>query len=381
MVRPDGALNFADLALPEDPEEPDEPLPGVWIRKLTVDRGTGEFIDLARSTPFSRRFRAVGFGLEDFRTTPEGGDLSLSAHSPDEETFEWKGRFALEPQISSEGEFRIGALQAVGVGEFLGDDLPFALTRGLVNIAGTYRLALGEQTELDLQLPAIELADLALRARGVDSDWVTIPTLLVSGTRVAMPAQTVTVDKVTLDALQAEAWMAADGSINLEQLFDPTPTAPVPPVQPAAPVQPARPAASPRAAEAPSAPAVADASPANEAGELDWTVSVTGVEVTNATIAFEDRAAEPVKKFDLAPVNLRVVGRQPRSRAAAAREARRDDQRPRALRRGGHADTRAAGRGTRHPAWPRRGCRSCSPTCCRSPTSPSPAANSTSPAR
>jgi len=140
-----------------------------------------------------------------------------------------------------------------------------------VNIAGTYRLALGEQTELDLELPSIELADLALRARGVDADWVTIPSLLVSGTRVAMPAQTVTVDKVALDALRAEAWMAADGSINLEQLF--APTVPEPPATPVS---------------------------------LDWTVTVSGVELTNAAIAFEDRAAEPVKKFDLAPVNLRI---------------------------------------------------------------------------
>lgn len=277
VVRADGALNLADLALPEDPETADEPLPSVWIHQLTVDRGKAEFTDQARATPFSRSFHDVGFGLEDFRTTPDGGDFRFNARSPDEETFDWKGRFALEPVIASEGEFRIGALHATGVGEFLGDALPFALTRGTLNVTGTYRLALGEQTELDLDLPGIELADLALRARGVEADWVTIPTLLVSGTRVAMPAQTVTVDKVVLDALQAEAWMVADGSINLEQLFSPT---------------------------APSAPPTAAATATSD--EQAWTVTVGGVELTNAVIAFEDRATEPAKKFDFAPVDLRV---------------------------------------------------------------------------
>jgi hypothetical protein len=286
VLRPDGALNLGDLALPEDPEDADEPLPALWIHRLAVDRGNVEFNNQLRARPVTRYFRDVGFGLDDFRTTPEGGEFHLSARSPEEETFDWKGRFALEPIVASQGEFRFGALQAVGIGEFLGDDLPFALTRGLVNLAGTYRLALGEQTELDLELPAIEFADLALRARGVDTDWVTIPTLVVSGTRVAMPAQTVTVDKVALDALQAQAWMAADGSINLEQLF--APATPEPPTT---------------ASPSPAPPAAA---PAAMTGEPDWTVKVGGVELTNAAIAFEDRAAEPAKKFDLAPVNLQL---------------------------------------------------------------------------
>jgi uncharacterized protein involved in outer membrane biogenesis len=300
VLRPDGALNLGDLALPEDPEAADEPLPALWIHSLAVARGSVEFNNQLRARPVIRYFHDVGFGLQDFRTTPEGGEFHLSARSPEDETFDWTGRFALEPVIASQGELRIGALQAVGIGEFLGDDLPFALTRGLVNIAGTYRLALGEQTELELELPSIEFADLALRARGVDADWVTIPTLLVSGTRLAMPAQTITVDAVTLDALQAEAWMAADGSINLEQLF-----APAAPARPTTPDSDAVPATSPASPAAePSAPAAAAASTTPD--ELDWTVKVRSIQLTNAAIAFEDRASEPAKQFDFAPVSLSV---------------------------------------------------------------------------
>jgi uncharacterized protein involved in outer membrane biogenesis len=297
VLRPDGALNLADLALPEDPEEADEPLPSVWIHELAVERGNIEFNNQLRTRPVTRHFHDVGFGLQDFRTTPEGGAFNLSARSPEDETFEWKGRFALAPVISSEGELRLGALRATGMGEFLGDDLPFTLTRGLVTIAGTYRLALGEQTELDLELPTIELDDLALRARGVDADWVTIPTLRVTGTHVAMPAQSVTVDKVTFDALQADAWMAADGSINLQQLFAPGTAQPVPPDRPAATPDESRAAADP-AVVAPGSP------PPGAPGTADWVVTVGAVELTNASVAFEDRGAEPAKKFDFAPVNL-----------------------------------------------------------------------------
>jgi uncharacterized protein involved in outer membrane biogenesis len=277
VVRPDGSLNLADLALPE--EEPEEPTPSVWVQHLGVERGAIEFTDEARRTPISRSFRAVGFSLEDFRTTPEGGDFSFSARSPQDETFEWKGRFALEPLISSQGEFRIGALQAPGLLDFLGDARPFTLTRGTIDLNGTYRLSLGDEIELGVDLPSIALKDLSLRARDADSDWVRIPSLVVSGTSLALPAQTVGVQKVTLDGLEADAWMSADRSINLEQLFATGPSA------------------EPQVAAPPATPAT----PATP-----WTITVGGVELTNAAVAFEDRTLTPASRFDLAPVNLRV---------------------------------------------------------------------------
>ena len=279
VVRPDGSLNLGDLALPEDPEEADAPLPSVWIQSLAVERGTITFIDAARTTPFERTFDPVGFGLQDFRTTPEGGDFRFTARSEADEAFDWQGRFALEPRIASQGQFQIAGLRAPGVAEFLGDTLPFQLTDGSIHLAGSYQVSLGEQLELGLQLPQIELAELGLRARGADADWVRIPTLTLSDTTVAMPARSVTLGKVAIAGLQAHAWISPDGTVNLQQLFATT--------APAA--EPAQPAAT---------------EPAT--GDRPWTVAVGNVEVKDASIDFEDRMAEPAKKFALAPVNLRV---------------------------------------------------------------------------
>jgi hypothetical protein len=293
VVRPDGSLNLADLALPE--EEPDEPTPSVWVQHLAVERGAIEFSDEARHTPITRSFHAVGFALEDFRTTPEGGDFSFNARSPQDETFEWQGRFALEPVISSQGEFRIGALHAPGLLDFLGDARPFTLSRGTIDLQGAYRVSLGDAIELGVDLPSIALKDLSLRARDADSDWVRIPSLVVTATSLALPAQTVTVQKVALDGLEADAWMSADGSINLERLLDFESVAATDPVE--------SPAGAP-----PPAPAAAAADPGSAgAAEQPWTVAVGGVEVNNASIAFEDRTLTPAGQFALAPVNLRVA--------------------------------------------------------------------------
>jgi Domain of Unknown Function (DUF748) len=282
VVRPDGALNLADLALPEDPQDADEPLPSVWIQQLDVERGAIEFTDEARRTPISRSFQAVGFALEDFRTTPEGGDFSFVARSPQDETFEWKGRFALEPVISSQGEFRIGALHVPGMLDFLGDARPFTATQGTIDLNGSYRVSLGDDIELGVDLPTIQFQGLSLRARDADRDWVRIPSLMVSGTSLALPAQTVTVETVALEGLEAEAWLSPDGSINLEQMLafedDTGSQAVEPPAEPPPETSPARP----------------------------WSVTVHGIQVGNASVAFEDRTLTPASKFELAPVNLRV---------------------------------------------------------------------------
>ena len=279
VVRPDGSLNLADLALPE--EEPEEPIPSVWIQSLAVDRGAIRFLDTARPEPFEQDFEDVGFSLLDFRTTPEGGDFSFAARGSDGGEFAWQGRFALEPVISSEGSFKITNLHPPGVGKFLGQAMPARLTKGSIALAGTYETRLDDTIELEVTLPQIEVTDLGVRAMTADADWVDIPSLVVSDTHLSLAKQSVRVAKVAVTGLSVEAWLSADGIVNLEQLF-----------------------------AMPAAPAVTNAtvptSEAAAAAEQPWTVTVGGVEVSNAAIAFEDRTLTPATRFDLAPVNARV---------------------------------------------------------------------------
>jgi hypothetical protein len=302
VVRPGGEINLADLALPDDPEEPDAPLPRVWMQRLEVERGEIGFTDRARPQPFRRVFRDVGFALEDFRTTPEGGDFRFTARSPEDETFDWKGRFALAPVISSQGEFRVGALRTPGLLDFLGEARPFTSTTGTMDFAGTYGVALGEQLELEVQLPRIEVRDLSLLARGADAPWVRIPSVVVTGVRAAMPAQSVAIERVEIDALTAQAWLDPDGSINIERLFSaPAPIEPTAPPASSGDVQPPA-----RSVPSPAAPATAAARRPVARADRPWTVAIGGVAVTNAAIDFEDRAIAPVTTFRFAPVSLRL---------------------------------------------------------------------------
>ncbi len=301
VIRRDGAMNLADLAPKKaaPPEESEESaLPDVWLQSVAVKDGRVDFADLARTRPFKRKFSPVTFSLKDFRTTPEGGGFQLSASSEAGETFDWKGRFALAPKVSSQGELAIGGLQVPGVAEYLGDALPFNLSSGVVNLAGTYALALGREFDVELKLPKIELSGLGLRARGENDDWVSVPSVVLANTAVALPEQTVDLQSIVVSGLKARAWMSPDGSINLAALFAPA-DASATDAEPATAVASA--ASPPTATSARKTTATAGTGSGNP-----WQVRIASVDVANASIDFEDRMKEPAKQFAVAPLNVRV---------------------------------------------------------------------------
>jgi hypothetical protein len=296
VVRPGGALNLADLALPPKtpptPEEKTRP-PSLWIQSLAVTDGRVDYADNARREPYGEQFRSIGFSLKDFRTTAEGGGFRLSARTEANTDVDWKGRFELEPQVASQGEFTVGSLQAARVGQFLGDALPFGLSAGTIDLGGEYRVALGEQLEVHLKLPKIALSNLALRARGASTDWVNIPGIELLNTAVDMPEQKVAIDALAISGLKAQAWTLPDGSINLTQLFSPPPAAGSPP------------AAAPAGATKPVAGAAPTTPPAP--AKL-WQLELANFDLKGANVDVEDRKQAPVKHFVVNPVNLHVQG-------------------------------------------------------------------------
>jgi hypothetical protein len=314
VIRRDGSVNLADLAPPEEEEKPDEPLPAVWIESFAFRSGEVEFVDEARRRPLERTFAPVAFDLKDFRTTSEGGAFGLTARSRLDEQFEWQGRFALEPRITSTGQFKVADLRVPGVAEFIGDALPFALPRGQIDLAGTYALDAEEALTLDVTLPQITISDLALRARGVDKDWVEVPTLILTDTKLDMPANTVAIAGLTLEGLQARLWMAPDGTLNTDQLFATAP-ADEPPPDADAPVRVvAAPAAStpkspdgkaPPPAEAPATATQPAAAAATET-PVEWAVTISNIGVKSARVEFEDRTVKPTATFALAPLEATV---------------------------------------------------------------------------
>ncbi|MEO8307019.1 MAG: DUF748 domain-containing protein [Pseudomonadota bacterium] len=280
VLRPDGSMNLADLAVPDDPKKPKSAMPAVWIKALAVSQGKIDYVDQAnRREPFQTDFAPVEFTLQDFRTTPEGGDFHLVATGYSGAQFDWKGRFSLAPVVSSQGEFSIENLSAPRVADLLGDALPFGLSKGALQLGGTYTVALSNVVTLALKIPTLAFTDLGLRARTVDADWVQVPDLKIEGIEVAMPAREVSIAAVNAKGITATGWLNSDGTVSFQQLFAPAPT----PIAPT-PAAPAKPAA---------------------AGD-EWKVKVATINVNAAAVDVEDRKIAPGTPWKFAPLDLHV---------------------------------------------------------------------------
>jgi uncharacterized protein involved in outer membrane biogenesis len=272
--RPDGRLNLADLAPPaSDPRAADSAPPRLWIETLAVSGGELEWVDAThRPQALVRRLTAVALQVHDFRTTAEGGDFSFSARSPDDERLDWKGHAALAPALTSQGEIKLTGLRAAGLAEALGDALPLAVSGGTLDVLARYRVALGAQPAISIQVPQVALQGLALRARGADTDTLLVPSLVASDAALAWPERRGSLARLTLTDARLAAHIERDGQLDLLRLA--MPTAP--------------------AAAGPAAPA--------------WTFALAALELRNARLDFEDRQRAAGQPLVLAPLNLSVQG-------------------------------------------------------------------------
>ncbi len=295
VIRPDGSVNLADLALPDD-EEDDAPLPAIWIEQFVLGDGTVQFADQARRVPLERQFSPVNLKLENFKTTPEGGAFGLTAKTQNAELLEWRGRFALEPQVSSSGDLAVTNLNVPGGLEVAGVALPFVIPQGEVNFRGSYSVALGDPVRLDVHLPQMQINGLTMRAQGLEQDYVEIPTVVISDTKVSMPANTVSLGTIAVEGVKAQIWTMPDGTLNIDQLFAAQPAAPAPASTPAAGTSPAK--------APPDSAATAAATPAPAAPSNPWAMTVGNVAMRNAAVSYEDRAVMPTARFELSPLNV-----------------------------------------------------------------------------
>src|SRR5258706_467078 len=148
---------------------------------------------------------------------------------------------------------------------------------------------------VDLQAAVSKIAvnDLTVRPKGGDDDWVTVPSLLVSGTTVDLSKRQAHADSVALSGVKLVTWLEADGSFNLLKLAQ---SPPAPPAA-AASVPPATTAAAPPSSATPPSPVTPP-----------WKFELRELSLRETSISAEDRSTSPAGKVLLGPLSLKVDG-------------------------------------------------------------------------
>ena len=279
VVAPDGNLNLLQLS-PKTPAakppEKKEPLPAIRIGSFKVIKGLVLYEDRSRPSAFAARLEPINFSLMNFTTGVDGGRFTFTGASELGERVEWHGHLSVQP-VESDGEFQINGLRAHTIWEYLEDRLSFLVNSGTIDLNMTYKFALRDAPDFQASVSRIAVNDLILRPKGADVDWITVPSLLVSGTGVDLSKREARVDSLSLTGVKLVTWLEPDGSFNLLKLAQ-SPAA-------SAPAAPSTPGAAP-AAGAPAAVASAAVAPAAPS----WTFAIRELAVRGASISTEDRS-------------------------------------------------------------------------------------------
>jgi Domain of Unknown Function (DUF748) len=295
VVARDGNLNLLQLSPktppPKTPEKK-EPLPALRIGSFKVSRGSVSYEDHSRPSEFAARLEPLNFELVNFTTGVDGGRFTFMGSSKLGERVEWHGHLSVQP-IESDGEFQIVGLRAHTIWDYLEDRLSFLINSGTIDLNATYKFSLKDAVDLQATVSKIAVSDLAVRPKQSDIDWITVPSLLVSGTTVDLLKRQAHVDSVSLTGVKLVTWLEPDGSLNLMKLAQP----------PAAAGSAASGAATPTANTAASGTVSTPA-----ASTAPWTFDMREFALNEASVSAEDRGTKPAAKVLLAPLSVKVAG-------------------------------------------------------------------------
>ena len=274
VLRRDGSLNLSALAPPKSSENRatasrDVALPAVWLGEFTVSGGSASFNDQRRAIPLHARFTPINISLRDFSTTPDGDNrYRIAAQSTSGERLDWIGRFAVKP-FAAQGDFELAGLSAETIQRYVGELLPFEISRGQLQVQLSYDVALPSSGLVaTAKVRALNAANLGIRIRGEQTEDLQLGGLAIRDAHFDLSARRVDLGRVSVQRLVLNA-IRDDNGINLVRLLPPSEDAP-----PSAP-------AAPEATAAPTRP---------------WTVALPSLALTDSRVQLEDRGpAEPVK--------------------------------------------------------------------------------------
>jgi hypothetical protein len=300
-VAPDGVINLLVLEpkptpSPERPKPSGKsaPLPAVRIASFKMTRGSVSYEDRSRPSVFAVRLEPITFELRDFTTGVTGGLFTFTGASKLGEHVEWHGHLSVQP-VASDGELHIEGLQARTLWAYLEDQLNFVVASGTFDVQSTYKFSLTDRVNLAVDVAKATVSNLAVRPKGSDTDWVSLPRLDMSGAAIDLAQHSGTVDSLSLTGLKVLAWLEPDGAINLLKL-----------AVPAAPGSAS--AAGPQGTAAPAAASVTVAPASSSVAGTPWKIDLHEFALHEASISAEDRTVQPAAKVLLAPLSLAVQG-------------------------------------------------------------------------
>ncbi len=295
VVARDGSVNLANLVPPSDPQAAKEPPPRVHIGKLEVTEGRLGLADYTHARPFTAGVTPIKFTLTDFKTdVGYENAYDFAGTTTSGERLEWNGVFTVDP-LGSTGRFSVTGLKMKTADSYARESLPFRLVAGEATLQGDYRFTFNPAFALDVNLPTMQVRELALAEDGSTAS----PPIVVGGIDVQDVAfsygkRDLGMKRIEVRGARVDAARASDGTLSLMRLFG------------GGTATDQRTAASSRATNEAAGTKVSTVTPVEKSGA--WRMHVDEIRLADAAVRLEDRGVSPAARFQLSPVQLTVRG-------------------------------------------------------------------------
>lgn len=223
VVDEDGKLNLAKIAearpKPQEPEQPDEPLPRFLLKHLELTNGSVQYADYSKDSDIVETVSPINFELNTLTTLPEKtGTYELLLKLVDGGTLEWRGNLSLQP-ILSEGDLRLDDFNLALPWKYFRDRLNLAEPSGLAALSAHYRYSRnGEKTDLSVNNLGLKLSQLRFAMPDTDDPILALEKIEAANAAFDLASRSITVPSFVIENGQVRASVDASGSLNWKDL-------------------------------------------------------------------------------------------------------------------------------------------------------------------
>lgn len=240
VVDDEGKLNLAKIAearpKPQEPEQPDKPLPRFLLKHFELTNGSVQYADYSKDTEVVESVRPIDLTLDMLTSLPEKtGTYELVLKLADGGILEWRGNLSLQP-ILSEGDLRLDAFNLATPWKHLRDRLNLAEPSGLAALSAHYRYSRnGEKTDLSVSNLGLKLSELRFAIPDTDEPILTLEKIEAGNAEFDLVSRSIAIPSVVIENGQVRVSVDAGGSSNWQDLVkekpDGSPSNPTDPPQ------------------------------------------------------------------------------------------------------------------------------------------------------
>jgi len=284
IIDGEGGLNFAQMGPEKNAsdmsdnsiaQETEKTAPTRLVMKnIQIAEGEISYTDQRQSVPVTIAIRPLNLELHDISTLPDReGPYSLSATTPEQESFQWTGEITLNP-FRSRGRLSFNNINLSSVWQFFRDSMAIDNPDGRFDFNTAYEIDLG-QTEPSIRLNNLEfsLAELAMQLPGDASPLLELSRLDIKAPLVDVTNQTVEVQRILFQGGKTGVAIDGNGRLNWSRF-----------------------AADSKADDAGSAPETSRPGNAvlQEQPEPPWKIKVSDVELRDIQFQYQDQSRMPM---------------------------------------------------------------------------------------